>query len=111
MKGGMQTVLINEHDQWIKCPEKRQEKSFTSSELQKDSILVDQIDKLRNEANLYKYENCNHFFKQFPAEETIKELSLQYPHTYHIGIFVCCREQDKYQYNFYSTLQAELAVE
>ena len=44
----------------------------------------------------------------------IEELSLHYTHTYHLGVFVCCREAEKLRkedYSFISTLQAKLIVE
>ena len=44
----------------------------------------------------------------------IEELSLHYTHTYHLGIFVCCREAEKLKdedYGFISMLQAKLIVE
>ena len=34
-------------------------------------------------------------------------MAINYTHSYHLGIFVCCRELEKKEYNYYTTLEAQ----
>ena len=34
-------------------------------------------------------------------------MAINFTHSYHLGIFVCCRELEKKEYNYYTTLEAQ----
>ena len=70
-KDYMQALLINEHDQWAK--------------------VSSRFGKMR-------YIDYNNFYKRFEAEKLVKDLANDFPHSYHLAIFVCGREFEKRNY-------------
>ena len=78
-KDGKQTLLVNEHEAW---------------------------DKLNNTTKDKAYEAQNHFYARFEAETITKDLADKYEHSYHLCIFVCCREMEKLEYDYISNAQA-----
>ena len=40
------------------------------------------------------------------AEFEIRDLANNFPNSYHVGIFVCCRELEKKYYDYYSLSEA-----
>ena len=52
------------------------------------------------------YKDYNHFYRRFGAEAEIRSLAIQFTHSYHLGVFVCCRELEKKEYNYYTRSEA-----
>ena len=78
-KKGLQTVLVNEHEKWDKVQDGREDKP---------------------------YDEYNHFYRRFMAEFEIRDLANKFPHSYHIGVFVCCRDSEAKEYNLLSLTEA-----
>ena len=78
-KNSLQTVLVNEHEKWDKVDDGRENKA---------------------------YDEYNHFYRRFMAEFEIRDIANKFPHSYHIGIFVCCRDREEPEYNFKSMSEA-----
>ena len=53
----------------------------------------------------------NHFYKRFNVESEIRRLAIKNTHSYHLGIFVCCRELEKKEYNYCTKKEADLNLE
>ena len=49
-----------------------------------------------------RYIDYNNFYKRFEAERIIKGLAIEFPHSYHISVFICGREFQKSIYQLYS---------
>ena len=54
-----------------------------------------------------KYIDYNNYYKRFEAEHLIKELAIDFSHSYHICVFVCGREFEKKNYQLYSAQFAQ----
>lgn len=77
---GQQTLLVNEEHIWPKESAKN--------------------------ATKRTYRDFNHYYKRFAAEQEIRSLAIQFTHSYHLGVFVCSRELEKKEYNYYTTSEA-----
>ena len=53
------------------------------------------------------YTAYSHFYKRFSAESEIRQLAIKHTHSYHLGVFVSCREQEEKEYNFLDVAEAE----
>ena len=56
-----------------------------------------------------EYDARTTFYKRFKAETIIRDFSMKLPNTYHIAIFACCRELERYEYSFVSVKEASKA--
>ena len=63
-------------------------------------------EKLTETDSSNSYESQNHFYARFEAETIIKNLADKFEHSYHICVFVCCREMEKVEYDYISNIQA-----
>ena len=53
-----------------------------------------------------EFDKRSTFYRRFKAESIIRDFSMKLPNTYHIAIFACCRELERYEYKFISVAEA-----
>ena len=53
-----------------------------------------------------EYDARTTFYKRFKAETIIRDFSMKMPNTYHVAIFACCRELERYEYSFVNAKDA-----
>ena len=59
------------------------------------------------EASLHgraKYADLNHFYRRFEAEKIITNLAQKYSHSYHLGLFLCGKDNKIPDFKIFSAL-------